>query len=367
MNRKDAHLDAMLRHLGAAYYDSLHGKAAPADVARALDSVAGQIGEEPTRQPMAAGHNGSTASQKGHCRWHSRVQDVMTTSVVAVDRITPYKEIAKRLAQHKIGGVPVLTMGRHVAGVVSEGDLLAARDRNPSAGRRWLGRPSRRQRHRGTMAEDLMTSPAITIRPDATISAAARLMNAHHVRFLPVVDSVGRLLGIVSRRDLLSVFLRPDPEIARQVTEILSGLLPGGATGLEVSVRNGVVTLTGEPERRPRKTWSRSRCDWPGTLTAWSMWWTRLVPPPSATPQAAEHLAEARTRGLLVLPSRTGYFAAGPPGWSPAAWSRAFWKPGEATLKVANTRCRPTVSMPSRRNWGMSAAVFGSATGPKQP
>jgi len=175
------------------------------------------------------------------------VQDVMTVSVVTVDRITPYKEIARRLAEHKVGGVPVLTMGRHVAGVVSEGDLLAARDGNPAAGRRWPGWP-RRQRHHGTMAEDLMTSPAITIRPDATIAAAARLMNAHHVRFLPVVDSVGRLLGIVSRRDLLSVFLRPDAEIARQVSEIFTDLLPGGAAGLQVAVRNGVVTLTGQIE-----------------------------------------------------------------------------------------------------------------------
>ena len=247
MNRRDAHLDAVLRHLGAAYYDSLHGKAAPADVARALDSVAGQIGEDPMEKPAAAGPGRSTAGHKHHGRWHSRVQDVMTASVVSVDRITPYKEIARRLAEHKVGGVPVLTMGRHVAGVVSEGDLLAARDGNPAAGRRWPGWP-RRQRHHGTMAEDLMTSPAITIRPDATIAAAARLMNAHHVRFLPVVDPVGRLLGIVSRRDLLSVFLRPDAEIARQVSEIFTDLLPGGAAGLQVAVRNGVVTLTGQPE-----------------------------------------------------------------------------------------------------------------------
>jgi CBS domain-containing protein len=237
----------MLRHLGAAYYDSLHGKAAPADVARALDSVAGQIGENPMEQPAAAGPGGSAASGKRHGRWHSRVQDVMTASVVSVDRITPYKEIARRLAEHKVGGVPVLTMGRHVAGVVSEGDLLAARDTNPAAGRRRLGWP-RRPRQHGTLAEDLMTSPAITIRPDATIAAAARLMNAHHVRFLPVVDPVGRLLGIVSRRDLLSVFLRPDAEIARQVSEIFTDLLPGGAAGLQVAVRNGVVTLTGQIE-----------------------------------------------------------------------------------------------------------------------
>jgi len=247
MNRRDAHLDAVLRHLGAAYYDSLHGKAAPADVARALDSVAGQIDENPMEQRPAARPNGAPAGQKHHGRWHSRVQDVMTVSVVTVDRITPYKEIARRLAEHKVGGVPVLTMGRHVAGVVSEGDLLAARDGNPAAGRRWPGWP-RRQRHHGTMAEDLMTSPAITIRPDATIAAAARLMNAHHVRFLPVVDSVGRLLGIVSRRDLLSVFLRPDAEIARQVSEIFTDLLPGGAAGIQVAVRNGVVTLTGQIE-----------------------------------------------------------------------------------------------------------------------
>ena len=247
MNRRDAHLDAVLRHLGAAYYDSLHGKAAPADVARALDSVAGQIGETPMEQRPAAGPNGSPADQEHHGRWHSRVQDVMTVPVVTVDRITPYKEIARRLAEHKVGGVPVLTMGRHVAGVVSEGDLLAARDGNPAAGRRWPGWP-RRQRHHGTMAEDLMTSPAVTIRPDATIAAAARLMNAHHVRFLPVVDSVGRLLGIVSRRDLLSVFLRPDAEIARQVSEIFTDLLPGGAAGIQVAVRNGVVTLTGQIE-----------------------------------------------------------------------------------------------------------------------
>ena len=247
MNRRDAHLDAVLRHLGAAYYDSLHGKAAPADVARALDSVATHVGEDPTEQPTATAANGSAAGQKRHGRWHSRVQDVMTAPVVTVDRITPYKEITRKLAEHKVGGVPVLTMGRHVAGVVSEGDLLAARDKNPAAGRRRLGW-QRRPRHHGTMAEDLMTSPALTIRPDATIAAAARLMNAHHVRFLPVVDPAGRLLGIVSRRDLLAVFLRPDAEIARQVSEIFTDLLPGGASGIQVAVRNGVVTLTGQTE-----------------------------------------------------------------------------------------------------------------------
>jgi len=65
MNRRDAHLDAVLRHLGAAYYDSLHGKAAPADVARALDSVAGQIGESPMcHRPARNTTAGGTAECK---------------------------------------------------------------------------------------------------------------------------------------------------------------------------------------------------------------------------------------------------------------------------------------------------------------
>lgn len=251
MSRKDAHLDAMLRHLGAAYYDSLHGRAAPADVARALDSVADHLGEGSLKHPAAASAAAAGQGDPGsrhhrhHGRWHSRVRDVMTTPVVTVDRITTYKEIARLLTEHRISGVPVLTMGRHVAGVVSEGDLLAARARSTGGRWRWL---TGRNEHQGLVASQLMTSPAITIHPDAAVTTAAGLMSAHHLRRLPVVDHDGKLLGIVSRRDLLSVFLRPDAEIAHQVREILTEVLPGGPTGVEVAVRGGVVMLTGQPE-----------------------------------------------------------------------------------------------------------------------
>jgi CBS domain-containing protein len=251
MNRRDAHFDAMLRHLGAAYYDSLHGRAAAADVARAVDSIADHMGEQPVHRPQAATASAGrkdSVPRRHHGRFHSRVRDVMTRSVVTVDRITPYKEIARTLAEHEISGVPVLTMGRHVAGVVSEGDLLAARDHNPMAGHGLKHRLASRKQHQPRTAEQLMTSPAVTTNPDATIAGAARLMNAHHVRRLPVVDPHGKLIGIVSRRDLLSVFLRPDDEIARQVGEILAELLPGGPAGIKVAVRNGVVILTGQLE-----------------------------------------------------------------------------------------------------------------------
>jgi len=267
MPRTDIHLDAMLRHLGAAYYESLHGRATRSDVTRALDTVEEHL-KEHVQQPPAApaarsapeGHGGAAqeaahrphpdGERTPHYRWARRVRDVMTTSVVSVDRITPYKEIARMLTEHRISGVPVLTMGRHVAGVVSEADLLAAEDRTArqaraasTAGQRLWRRG--RRRHPALVAGDLMTSPPITIHPDATIPAAARVMNVNHLRRLPVVDPDGKLIGIVSRRDLLSVFLRPDDDIAEDARVVLDDILfaePGDAT---VIVRNGVVTLTG--------------------------------------------------------------------------------------------------------------------------
>ncbi|HUL24898.1 MAG TPA: CBS domain-containing protein [Streptosporangiaceae bacterium] len=247
--RREAHLDAMLRHLGAAYYDSLHGRATKADVARAVHSYEDGLGEQPgqahaavRRQPHRAGLD--------HGPWPHRVRDVMTTSVITVDRITPFKEIAELLARHKISAVPVLAMGRRVVGVVSEADLL--RMQGPGARSYRLGRPRRhwwaRGRHLGYTAGKLMTAPAITIHPDATIPAAARLMNDHRIRRLPVVDPSGALIGIVSRRDLLSVFLRPDAEIADEARQVIYPLL-GGPPGVTVGVRSGIATLAGHPER----------------------------------------------------------------------------------------------------------------------
>jgi predicted transcriptional regulator len=91
----------------------------------------------------------------------------------------------------------------------------------------------------------LMTSPAITIGPDATIPAAARLMNTHRVRRLPVVDEEGRLVGVVSRRDLLSVFLRPDDDIVRDARQVLDELPLTDPKDVVVRVKHGVVTLNG--------------------------------------------------------------------------------------------------------------------------
>ena len=250
MTRTDTHLDAMLRHLGAAYYESLHGRAARSDVARALDTVEEHLGEQGPPAPKAPRHE-----ELRKRRWARRVSDVMTTTVLTVDRITPYQEIDRLLTKHRISGVPVLKMGREVVGVVSETDLLAAEDEPrrqarmaSSMGRRWH---LRKQPHVQLTAGALMTSPAITIGPDATIPAAARLMNTHHITRLPVIDQKGKLIGIVGRRDLLSVFLRPDADIAHDARQVLDELSLADPKEVIAEVRHGVVTLTGTMRPEP--------------------------------------------------------------------------------------------------------------------
>ena len=250
MTRADTHLDAMLRHLGAAYYESLHGRAARSDVARALDTVEEHLGEQGPPAPKAPHHQ-----ELRKRRWARRVSDVMTTAVVTVDRITPYQDIDRLLTRHRISGVPVLKMGREVVGVVSETDLLAAEDETRrqarmagSMGRRWH---LRRQQYMRLTAGALMTSPAVTIGADATIPAAARLMNTHHIARLPVIDEKGKLIGIVSRRDLLSVFLRPDTDIAHDARQVLDELPLADPKEIIAEIRHGVVTLTGSMRPEP--------------------------------------------------------------------------------------------------------------------
>jgi CBS domain-containing protein len=249
MTRSEIHADAMLRHLGAAYYESLHGRATRADVTRALETVEEHLNEQPehphpVRKPHTAGGHDRLRHPRG---WSREVGDVMTTSVVTVDRITPYKEIARLLAVHRISGLPVLKMGREVAGVVTEADLLAAqagtaRRLHASVTRSWW---PHRQEHPALTAGELMTAPAITVGPHVTIPAAARLMNTQRIRRLPVVDDKGSLIGIVSRRDLLSVFLRPDEDIKADICQVLDEILAAEPGEADVTVRNGIVTLTG--------------------------------------------------------------------------------------------------------------------------
>lgn len=203
---------------------------------------------------------------------HRTVEDVMTTAVVTVDRLTPYKEIACLLAEHRISSLPVLADGWQVIGMVSETELLAARDNAARRGRA-VTRPGLRGSRPATLtAGELMIAPPVTIRPDATISAATRAMTAHHVTSLPVTGAGRELIGIVSRHDLLSVFLRPDADILREVRHLVGETPFRNPADVTVTVRHGVVILAGfirlEPGQRHDliRAAIRSICDVDGVV-----------------------------------------------------------------------------------------------------
>ncbi|WP_282693799.1 CBS domain-containing protein [Streptomyces sp. CC208A] len=156
---------------------------------------------------------------------HLKVAGLMTDDVVTALPDTSFREAAKLLAVHDISGLPVVDEDDHVVGVVSESDLLA---------------------RRAPTVHGVMTSPAVTVYAEEAAADAARLMVRRGVERLPVVDEEERLVGIVTRRDLLRVFLRPDPEIRRRVREeILADAMDLPQDAVDVHVLDGVVTLAG--------------------------------------------------------------------------------------------------------------------------
>jgi CBS domain-containing protein len=179
---------------------------------------------------------------------HAYVKDIMTADVVAVRADASYQDLAAQLRSRRVSGFPVVDDEGKVVGVVSGADLLAA-ETSGFAGHH--GHPAFRHHHQppsaAPSAAGLMTRPAVTIGPDEPVRRAAQLMSARKLRRLPVVDHDGRLVGILSRADVLSVFTRPDEEIRREVTQdvIMDGyfLDPGPFT---VTVTDGIVTLAGD-------------------------------------------------------------------------------------------------------------------------
>lgn len=161
---------------------------------------------------------------------HAKVGFLMTDEVVSVLGWTPFRDVARLLVEHDISGVPVVDEDDRVIGVVSQTDLLARSD---------------------LAARELMSAPAITVHAEQTVTEAARLMTRRGVERLPVVDEEDRLVGIVTRRDLLRVFLRPDHEIHRCLVEDVLGETMGlGADAVDVHVVDGVVTLDGRLAKR---------------------------------------------------------------------------------------------------------------------
>jgi CBS-domain-containing membrane protein len=182
------------------------------------------------------------------------VGDVMTAQVAAVRTATPFKEVVRILADWRVSAVPVLDENDRIAGVVSEADLLPKEEYPAAAGAPLLVRRRERvarAKATGGTAGQLMTAPAITARPDMTVGQAATVMERHGVKRLPVVDDEGALIGIVSRRDLLKVFLRTDDEIREEIIrDVFMRVLWADPTRFDVEVREGVATLSGHLELR---------------------------------------------------------------------------------------------------------------------
>ncbi|MEW2032764.1 CBS domain-containing protein [Streptomyces roseifaciens] len=176
------------------------------------------------------------------------VSDVMTQTVVAVSRAAPFKEIVKTLAQWKVSALPVLEGEGRVVGVVSEADLLPKqqfKDRDPSRLEQMRHLDELVKAGAGTAGE-LMSTPAVTLHGDATLAEAARAMAHRRVKRVPVVDGEGKLVGIVSRSDLLKVYLREDEDIAHEVRrEVIGHFFRHRAPTVEAHVKEGVVTLSG--------------------------------------------------------------------------------------------------------------------------
>ncbi|MFI9615262.1 CBS domain-containing protein [Streptomyces sp. NPDC052023] len=176
------------------------------------------------------------------------VSDVMTHTAVAVGRDAPFKDIVGLMEQWKVSALPVLEGEGRVIGVVSEADLLPKeefRDSDPDR-LTQLRRLPDLAKAGGVKAQELMSTPAVTVHADATLAQAARIMAQRGVKRLPVVNAEGMLEGIVSRADLLKVFLRSDEELADEVRrEVVAPLFPVPVEPIRVEVNDGVVTLTG--------------------------------------------------------------------------------------------------------------------------
>ena len=178
------------------------------------------------------------------------VKDVMTTRVFWVRKDESFKEMAAALRKHRISAFPVLDEEYKVIGVVSEADLLTkeALDAEPGVFSAILHRRDH-EKARGITAGDLMTRTPVTVTPHDTVEHAAKLMYMRRVKRLPVVEANGRLVGIISRADVLAVFDRSDEEIREEITTgVMLNEFLVDPKEFTMTVKDGVVTLSGVPE-----------------------------------------------------------------------------------------------------------------------
>ena len=221
------------------------------------------------------------------------VKDIMTTRVIWVGKDATFRDMAAALREYRISAFPVVDADRKVIGVVSEADMLnkAALDDEPGVISGILHRRDQ-AKARGVTAGDLMTTAVVAVRPEDTIEHAARLMYDRGVKRLPVTDESGRLVGIFSRADVLSVFDRTDAAISHEIaSDVIRGEFLKDPSAIHVTVMDGIVTLTGRPETYEiGRDIVRQVRHVPGVVAVRD----RLDYPPSADPLASHYDVLAR-------------------------------------------------------------------------
>ncbi|WP_345134877.1 CBS domain-containing protein [Streptomyces mexicanus] len=248
----------MLRYLGAvATVSAKHATAesqetcatggrapTPSPTAPSVQQAGGPLAQRPPRHPEPEA---------------PLVRDVMDVPAASVGEDVPCRDIARVLAREHVGAVPVVDADDRVVGVVSESDLLAkvafaASCRRPGPVGMLRGRRLH-EKARAETAADLMTSPAITVLPGATVAEAAWLASLSRLKRIPVTDHGGRLVGVVRRDALLAALIRDDERIRKEIeTKIQSFCSPADRDAVTVTVHDGVVELTG---RMPRAATAR--------------------------------------------------------------------------------------------------------------
>lgn len=179
-----------------------------------------------------------------------KVAEIMTTEVVTVSPTTSLKEVGEALIGRGISGIPVVSTNHEVLGVVSETDILYKERKHEARRARFFGRAASDEEELklgARTAGEAMTMPALTIVADRPVSEAASMMLDRGVNRLPVVDHEGRLVGIVTRADLVRAFVRADEEILREIREhTLVEELWLDADRFELKIQRGEVRIQGE-------------------------------------------------------------------------------------------------------------------------
>lgn len=183
-----------------------------------------------------------------------QVREVMTTDVMTVGPSVGLKAAARLMIERGVSGLPVVDDGGTLVGIITEADFVKQEaERGQRRYRRLLDAlfGEREARPIGETVGDAMTRHPVVVDADTRVAEAAREMADRGIKRLPVVDENGALVGIVSRADIVTAFVRPDGVIAEHIrNDVIERILMIDPDLVDVTVTDGIVTLEGSVPTR---------------------------------------------------------------------------------------------------------------------